>query len=211
MTNILVVTPAYNGQITSEYYLSIINLLSNNPDNDSLSFLVQHDSLITRARNSAFSYFVNHLEFDYMFTIDADIGFKPESFWRLVKSGHDLCAKGYPLKREGAGTTVNVLSGEEVGEDGCIVALDAGTGFMCMSRDCAELLKAEYEDELAYHTDTGTDNTEWAVYNTVIHNGRFLSEDYSLCRRWQLLGGDVMADTEGPGLEHIGKYTFTEQ
>ena len=101
MTNILVVTPAYNGQITSEYYLSIINLLSNNPDNDSLSFLVQHDSLITRARNSAFSYFVNHLEFDYMFTIDADIGFKPESFWRLVKSGHDLCAKGYPLKREG--------------------------------------------------------------------------------------------------------------
>ena len=36
---------------------------------------------------------------------------------------------------------------------------------------------------------------------------RYLSEDYTFCRRWQDMGGDVWLDPR-TALNHIGHYTF---
>jgi hypothetical protein len=36
---------------------------------------------------------------------------------------------------------------------------------------------------------------------------RYLSEDYTFCRRWQEMGGDVWLDPR-TALNHIGHYTF---
>ena len=36
---------------------------------------------------------------------------------------------------------------------------------------------------------------------------RYLSEDYAFCRRHQIRGGDVWADTESP-LAHVGSYIY---
>ena len=39
-------------------------------------------------------------------------------------------------------------------------------------------------------------------------NGRYLSEDYAFCRRWQSIGGQVFIDTRS-SLEHQGLRTYS--
>ena len=41
----------------------------------------------------------------------------------------------------------------------------------------------------------------------MIENGRYLSEDYTFCRRWQNMGGKVYVDPHVI-LDHVGTYTF---
>jgi hypothetical protein len=36
---------------------------------------------------------------------------------------------------------------------------------------------------------------------------RYLSEDYTFCRLWQQMGGEVFLDPR-TGLNHVGHYTF---
>ena len=37
--------------------------------------------------------------------------------------------------------------------------------------------------------------------------GTYLSEDYSFCRRWTAMGGDIWADLAS-SLNHVGPYVF---
>ncbi len=39
-------------------------------------------------------------------------------------------------------------------------------------------------------------------------NGRYLSEDYAFCRRWQNIGGRIFADTRS-NLTHQGGHMYT--
>ena len=59
--------------------------------------LIGNESLIVRARNELAHQFLmsgaSHLLF-----IDADIGFEPESVFRLLDRGADVSAAAYPLK-----------------------------------------------------------------------------------------------------------------
>jgi hypothetical protein len=38
--------------------------------------------------------------------------------------------------------------------------------------------------------------------------GTYLSEDFSFCRRWTRMGGEIWADLESK-LTHVGAYSFT--
>ena len=46
-----------------------------------------------------------------------------------------------------------------------------------------------------------------ALFDTMIENGRYLSEDYTFCRRWQNMGGKIYVDPSIV-LDHVGTYTF---
>lgn len=97
-------------------------------------------------------------------------------------------------------------------KDGLIEVLDAGTGFLCIKRHVIdELIAAHpeltYYPERTYQADPNDPQPEWAIFDTLIDAGRYLSEDYAFCRRWQQLGGEVWLDPS-IALDHLGTHTF---
>ena len=49
----------------------------------------------------------------------------------------------------------------------------------------------------------------YAIFDGIIdpESRRYLSEDYTFCRRWQALDGEVYLDPR-TALNHVGHYTF---
>ncbi|MBU1357730.1 MAG: hypothetical protein KKC85_00400 [Gammaproteobacteria bacterium] len=196
------------------------------------------DSLITRARNRLVAEFMADARWTHLFWIDADIGFEPDAALRLLLAGREVVAGVYPLKNDGwpaqglgaalpAGTTrgdfearhaafaANALDGaRQADADGFIEVLDAPTGFMLIARSVFERLAAALP-ELRYTPDASShaESAKWPHYRffdvlAEPDHGRYLSEDYAFCRRWQSVGGKVFVDARS-NLSHQGLRSYT--
>lgn len=97
--------------------------------------------------------------------------------------------------------------------DGLIEVHDAGTGFMCIKRHVIEKMideytESHYQKEPKHVIHEGDDGKRWALFDTMIdEDNRYLSEDYTFCRRWQRMGGKIWLDPQVT-LSHIGTHTF---
>ena len=98
-------------------------------------------------------------------------------------------------------------------EKGLIKLHDAGTGFMMISREAILKMIKAYP-ELKYNNDVNINNEDlkdhfYALFDTMIDpvDRRYLSEDYTFCRRWQELGGDIWLDPS-ISLNHYGHFCF---
>lgn len=98
-------------------------------------------------------------------------------------------------------------------ENGLIKLHDAGTGFMMIKRE-AILKMIEKHPELKYNNDVQMGNVDlkdnfYALFDTMIDpvDKRYLSEDYTFCRRWQAMGGDIYLDPS-ISLNHYGSFCF---
>jgi hypothetical protein len=106
----------------------------------------------------------------------------------------------------------------EVDADGFLEVLDAPTGFMLIARRVLERMAHELP-ELRYTPDAsghpllpGSQPTgaHYRFFDVMAEpgNGRYLSEDYAFCRRWQSIGGKVHVDTLAR-LTHQGHKVYT--
>jgi hypothetical protein len=98
---------------------------------------------------------------------------------------------------------------------GLLAVYDTGTGFLCINRAAIEKLIETYGEEILYKGDSQTvekdetivkkEKTFYALFDTSIdlETERYLSEDYTFCRRWQSLGENIWVDPEVV-LNHIG-------
>ena len=82
-----------------------------------------------------------------------------------------------------------------------------------IKRQVIEKMMSAYP-ELHYKNDTSINNPVfnkfcYALFDTTIDpkDNRYLSEDYTFCRRWQALGGSIWCDPNTK-LNHVGSYTF---
>ena len=97
-------------------------------------------------------------------------------------------------------------------ENGAVKLHDAGTGFMMIKRE-AILKMIEAYPELAYNNDLNIGDELkgkfYALFDTMIDpvDRRYLSEDYTFCRRWQEMGGDIWLDPS-ISLNHFGSFCF---
>jgi hypothetical protein len=97
-------------------------------------------------------------------------------------------------------------------QNGLIALKDAGTGFMLIKRNVLEKMAKAFP-ELQYNNDINVDKDldqfTYAFFDTVIEESskRYLSEDYTFCRRWQELGGQVWLDPN-ISLNHYGTIPF---
>lgn len=97
--------------------------------------------------------------------------------------------------------------------NGLIPLHDAGTGFMMIKRE-AILKLIEAYPEIKYNNDVQMNGVDlkdnfYALFDTMIDpiDKRYLSEDYTFCRRWQGIGGDIWLDPS-ISLNHYGSFCF---
>lgn len=86
-----------------------------------------------------------------------------------------------------------------------------GTGFMMIQREVIEKMIQRFP-ETKYNDDIGMltreqDQYAYALFDCVIENGHYLSEDYTFCARYISIGGSVYLDVSIP-LNHIGTFKF---
>lgn len=112
----------------------------------------------------------------------------------------------YPKDDEG-----NVIPSVQI-RDNLIKLLDAGTGFMMIKKEVIQKMFDSYP-ETKYKNDLNIDNKfepyMYALFDCIIdpESKRYLSEDYTFCRRWQQIGGEIWLDPR-VSLNHVGHYTF---
>jgi len=203
-------TPCYGGQITevcfSSYLQWTILALQNNLDFqiDTLS----NESNVNRARNSCAAKFLAGDATHLMF-VDADIQFNATDIVKLVGHDKDIVGGIYPQKTLPPKMVVNTLDNAKT-EGDLIEVGTLGTGFMLVKRTVFEqMIKA---GATPYGDDIGLsdveNNNQYDFFNcTIDSNGRYLTEDWSFCRKWRELGGEIWADTT-VALAHVGYYRF---
>lgn len=97
-------------------------------------------------------------------------------------------------------------------ENGLIRLHDGATGFMMIKREAVDKMIAAYP-ELKYNNDLNTppdlQDYFYAFFDTMLDpkDKRYLSEDYTFCRRWQAIGGECWLDPT-ISLNHFGSFCF---
>jgi len=231
---ILIGTPCYNGTVTTNYMVSLFNMIRH-LDTEGIHADIMtpsHESLITRARNFIANEFVRQTEYTHLLFIDADMGFPPETAARFLKADKDVVCGIYPVKHldsdklrgmdsklttpeaEAAamGYAVKFQKGVQPDGDGFVSVEYGATGFMLIKREVLTRMAGAYP-ELKYHYsyamlyDHMYDNC--AFFDTMIdpETNEYLPEDFSFCKRWRAMGGEVHADLQSR-FQHVGTQVY---
>lgn len=231
----IVMTPSHDGKFFQNYVLSLLNFVVQSQIHGMRLQVMLHqgESLVTRARNNCVASFLANPEWTHLFWIDSDIGFSAEAAFRLLRSGYDISAGVYPLKRENwpaegvaAGTTqqqfeatftrytvnTDAPDGSKALElvvqpDGFIKLSEAPTGFMVIKRDVFERLMKAYP-QYNYAPDSigvPDEGLHYRFFDVMVDpkTRRYLSEDYGFCRLWEALGESIYVDANS-NLTHQG-------
>jgi hypothetical protein len=233
--NLVVATPCFGGQISVIYAGSLFKLQKALRETGAVDLKIlfkDGDALITRARASLASQFLDDPNATHLLFIDADIGFDPDQVIRLINCGADVCAAVYPIKRidwdkvravlqdgrpnPGAAALNYVF---EVPDPraisvhaGFAKVRYAGTGFLMIRRAALERMCARYS-HLKYQRDHSVEaasasENRFALFDCMIdQDGTYLSEDFSFCKRWTDMGGEIWADLDSR-LSHVGPLVF---
>lgn len=204
--SLLICTPMYGGNCTEPYFLSCLSLQAEliNAGMDHNWLTTANESLIPRARNTSVTQFLN-TDYECLLFIDADLQFTPEDVSRLWNLDADVAVAAYPMKRPDTplsawrnGKLVDITDEIEPFE------VDfAGTGFMLIKRHVFDAMIKCYPS-LTHEESVGR---TWALFDTMIWNDTYLSEDYAFCKRWRDIGGKVICDPTIK-LIHWGSYGY---
>lgn len=232
---LVVGTPCYGRQVTDAYAGSLLKLQMA-CFHRGVRLQVQmmgSDALITRARQNIVADFMANEAATHLIFIDADIGFEPEQVFRLLDFGAGVAAAIYPIKRidwqkvsavaEAKRTPLAASSLSYMIEfaekqvqvtNGFARVSYAGTGFLMIQKPVLHAM-IEHYPELRYSHDHKPQDklagSPWrcALFNCMIDDetGTYLSEDFSFCKRWTDMGGEIWADLESR-LTHVGTMSF---
>jgi hypothetical protein len=169
-----------------------------------------NDALVTRARNSLCAKMMFNEQATHFMFIDSDVSFDSEVILGMIAANKDVVGGLYPKKSLPIEYVINLKQGGTI--DGPLFEVDTiGTGFLMFKKHVYQLL-IDAHPETKYIDDIGLGKQYepwlYAIYDTVIdERGHYLSEDWTFCRRWQALGGEIWADSRAL-LNHCGLYQF---
>ncbi len=230
--HLVVGTPCYGGQVTSAYFSSILKLQEACQREGIPLTLLMPDGgdLVQKARQEIVVSFMEIQGATHLFFIDSDIAFETEQAFRLLRFNTDVAAATYPLKNV---DWVKVKTAAQAGHEklesaglryvletaqppqvrnGFVRALSTGTGFFLVKRSVFTSMMTQYP-ELRYSRGSAYPKTgpwAYAFFNCQIDgkDGPYLSEDYSFCRLWTRMGGEIWVDLESR-LNHLGQSVFS--
>lgn len=204
--------PCYGGNVSFETLNGMINtaVLLTKVGIEFSVRMIASDSLVPRARNSLVGLMMEIPNSTHLMFIDADIGFNPVDIIRLISHDLDVVGGVYPMKTYPLRYAINPLPGRaETGIPGVQEVKDLATGFMLIKRSVIERM-IEHYPETRYEPDDriGARNIEFhALFDTSLDDGKYVSEDFTFCRRWRAIGGKVHID-DTIVLKHLGLHTY---
>ena len=207
MTKVHFMTPCYGGQITEVCFNSYLqwSIIATKNNIDFQIDTLSNESNVNRARNTCASKFLSGDATHLMF-VDADIKFNPTDVVKLLTHDKDIVGGIYPQKTLPPKMVVNTIDNGK--REGNLIEVGTiGTGFMPIKRTVFEKLIEEgatpYNDQMEL-----INNNQYDFFQcTIDSRGRYLTEDWSFCRRWRQVGGEVWADLD-IALEHVGYFRF---
>ena len=175
---IMVGTPCYGGMMHESYMHCFLKTLKEAEKQGYKLHLntMGNESLITRARNTIVSQFMDQDNLTHLLFIDADIAWKPETITRMLKVDEDVVGAIYPKKtiewknlpkymkmypddldnmeQKLMGYNINFKDPRNIPmyQGGFVEVLDAATGFMLIKKDVFVRMKEAYP-ELKYTSD----------------------------------------------------------
>lgn len=232
-----IATPCFGGQVSSIYAASIFKLqraLRAVPEIELVIHLRDGDALITRARADLVALFLDDPAATHLLFVDADIGFEPDQLMRLIACGADVVGGAYPIKRMNWEKARKVIESRrantrsavldyvlEVEDPEHIAVVNgfarvryAGTGFLMIRRHVLERMcrhygSLQFRREHSIADPLAASPNRFALFECMIDQatGVYLSEDFSFCKRWTDMGGEIWADLQSR-LDHVGPATF---
>ena len=203
-------TPCYGGQINEVCFQGYMKwtILALKHDIGFTVDTLSNESNINRGRNSLAAKFLAGNATHLMF-VDADIQWQPEHVIKLIKANRDVVGGVYPSKSIPVKHVVNTLdNGKQQGD--LIEVGTIGTGFLLIRRNVFERLiqsgVKKYTDDIGL--EDKYNDYQYDFFNcTIDSQGRYLTEDWSFCRSWRKIGGDIWADLS-INLGHVGYHRF---
>ena len=229
--------PLYEGNISHVTLTGIIDLIQwfSTKNIEYKFYFISKDSLVSRARNTIVTKFLDDKEFGgtHLFFLDADIGFNHKNFERLIDYNKDLVCGVYPTKginwerlktldiktvkpQNLMNYNVNFIDPSNIKLDNGFTEVKEGaTGFMLIKKEVFLKLKDNYSDlkftprpsSILSGSENCYDFFKVGNYKDKKGNVNYLSEDFYFSTLWRDIGGKIFADLTSE-LSHLGKFSF---
>jgi hypothetical protein len=161
-------------------------------------------------------------EYEWMFFIDADMGWHPKLVHDYLKFNKPLMGTLYAKRQMDPSVVGSVLNEEHTAKDivepGFMRAVDLGGGLMMINRSVVAAILAKFPEISDVHS--------WLIegagkpfglkriirgFDPIMDekNGRVrrLSEDVSFCTRYRETGGEVWANVDNK-IDHVGPFNY---
>lgn len=140
--------------------------------------------------------------------VDSDVSWAEGSLLSLVDAGVDFVAGLYPQRRDPINYCCQWDTSKPEIElvNGLVEVLGVPAGFMCLSRAMLEKMTAHYADT-QFHCEVAPNQTAYDLFGAYRVGRIKFGEDYSFCRRWRDIGGQIWVNPE-IRMGHCGYKTF---
>lgn len=217
--SVLICMPCYGGSVSDKTTNSLFNLgktfVRNNVPHGLLT--TANESLISKGRSKMANFFINNTEYEYLFFLDADVGFDPNDVLKLLEHQKEIVCGAYPMKT--VPLKWNFTLTEPLRKKGNLVAIERiGIGFSLIHRSVFDRIVEKYGQELKYiptgesigHETTEKEmNNSYHFFSELKEEHIYLPEDLSFFTRAKRCGFQPWMDVS-INLCHVGSHVFQE-
>jgi hypothetical protein len=211
--HVVVAIPAYTGLVHCGTMRSVLYDVISLINGGDVVRVVEEvgNADIARCRSMIVAKFLAQRESTHLVMVDSDVCWEPGGMAKLLNAGVEFVCGAYP-QRIGDGTKYHMRM-----KAGTVQSLDPKTGlleveampagFMCLSRAMLQRMVDAYPDsKFSFRECPGgiahdLFDAYWETDETGLRHK--LGEDYSFCRRWRDIGGQVWVDPS-IAMGHIG-------
>lgn len=211
--------PCYGGHVTEKTTVSLFNLakllVRENVDHGLL--VTANESLISKGRSKMANFFLNNTAYEYLFFLDADVGFEPADVLKLLLHQKEIVCGAYPMKVLPLQWNFSLSS--PITRQGNLVAIEKiGIGFSLIHRSVFARMIDQYGAELKYvprdqsigHEITEKEkNNSYHFFSELKDGDHYLPEDLSFFTRTRRCGIQPWLDVS-INLTHVGSHFFKE-
>jgi hypothetical protein len=200
MKSIFIATPAFSGQVTIPYALSMSETIFSLRMHgyEVTTQVVSSGSLLVAERNRLVQAFWDS-ECDYMFCIDADLGWPVQAVLAMLDQDKEFICGVYPARgSKGKEFTFRPVKNSDntiVQEKHLLQMEYVPAGFMIIQRSAIAKMRDKFP-ELYYCPKQALNNPEpgYCFFDTQLWEGEFWGEDYVFCRRAREAGVEIWCD-----------------
>lgn len=210
MKKVWIAIPAYTGQIHLGTMRSVLaDLLAFSDRGDHVTIMDEcGNAMIGDGRSLIVAKFLDSDATD-LIMVDADVIWEAGALLKLVDAPVDCVAAVYPQRKDPINYCVSYLDTAELWADPETKLLEVAgvpAGCLKLSRAMLEKMVAQYTDT-EFFCEPAPNGKAWALFDPYRIGKLKFGEDYSFCRRWRDIGGQVWVDPEIK-MGHVGFKTF---